>query len=480
MASTTKTDSALYFKRLGLPIVAIATAAGGPVGVLRISGKNLKFLEKLVGDLPAPGQFSYRSVKIQNSGKLLEVDRALVLNFQGPHSFTGEDVVEIQLHGVPAVLQAVQSEIEANGAFLALPGEFSFRAVMNEKMDLAEAEGIQSAFAVEGLGLEWAEKLLGLRKSGAAGSANKLAQVIKALEKLRGRVEAAIDFPEAEAEQSAEIEGAKILAEQARRELAQLLSNFEVFRRQSSEPSIAVVGEANSGKSTLVNILCGGQRSLVSPIAGTTRDTVEVRIRLRSGNWARVLDTAGLRENAASTDHDKLEIEGMELGLERARDAHFLIWVKRADRITDPMVTKTLGSVLRPKIEVFSHNDLLSGMTNSLELDNSPAFDFLKEGDRLAHYLLDQIDTLVRTGGDLADGTKNQDLETPLSQRQALLLEYCDQELSLAEESLKELRPIELACEHIRQAEAGLKRAIGRGQDEAYIGEIFSQFCLGK
>ena len=471
VASSHFDSSTAYFRRLGSPVAAVATAAGGPVGVIRISGEKLNFLEPLLGPLPEAGTFRYRALEVLDPliGRKFIVDRALVLYFKAPASFTGEDVIEIQVHGIASVLEIVLGECLSLGAIFALPGEFSFRAVLNSKMSLEEAEGIQSAFASESLGPYWASKLLGVRKSGDEGVSLRLAEALASLVALRGRVEAAIDFPEAENEQGEEIASALLRLKAAQKKLSSLLSSFEIFSASSREFSFAIVGQPNAGKSTLLNLLAGGKKALVSSIPGTTRDVVESRYLLRTGLWLKLQDTAGLRQSSG------IEREGMELGLEVAAQASALIWVRSLESTADFFAVEAISRLARPTIEIFSHQDKVGSR-------HPRGFDFVREGKEARDFLEDEISKLVRTETqkNLLEFERASSIEALISNRQKVLIESALGELKSAELCLLGERPIEVVSEHVRAAESGLHKAIGKDAGEAYIGQIFGQFCLGK
>jgi tRNA modification GTPase len=454
-----ESDSLKYFKRQGQTIFAPATALGGPVVILRISGSDLREFEKILGPLPAPNTFSYRSLKVPNSEEIL--DRALVLYFKAPHSFSGEDVLELQVHGVEANVERLSEILQKLGGKLALPGEFSFRAVMNERMTLLEAEGLQRAFSVEGIRSEVAAGLLGISKEFQQSLNEKLLRALKALATARGRVEAAIDFSEAVQEQEEDLKSANQQIVEARNELTKLLGTHEGFGRNLGELRVAIVGRPNVGKSTLLNILAGGDRALVSPEAGTTRDVLDLRLRAPDGNFYRFLDTAGMRLDAENS----VEIMGIERGIDWASQAHILIRVRRANEAAwelDPRL-QTL-----PSIDIFSFKDELSEpLVGTWDLRNDSASIYIEVFTKL-----EQLRKSLQ-GTSLRDG----DL---VSARQTRLIRSALNEIRLAEGAVLGDRPLELAGDHLRLAEEALRGARGEGLTDEYIGEIFSQFCLGK
>jgi len=460
-----------YFARLGRPIVAKATAAGGPLAVIRCSGKDLSFLKSLISDekFPVPGAF--RLVKLLSRRNLERgfLDEALLLYFEAPHSFTGEDVVEFQCHGVPALVEEIVAEIVALGANEALPGEFSFRGMWHGKMTLAEAERLQTVFVLGDVRSSVASKLLGARSD----VTEKLQQIfdglITSLVSSRGRIEAAIDFPEAAEEQSRDLASAAKFLRRSEETLLTLETAYANFVGSAGEKTVAIVGEPNTGKSTLFNVLCGAKRALVSPMAGTTRDAVEGRLRLRSGEWVRLIDTAGLRELELTSDsegHQKLEAEGIAVGLAIAEQANFLICVRRSGQLPAGSEEARLLKLSQPRAILFSHADLG-------KVRDANSFDFICEELLVREF--------IRTEIGRAFTQSNSEEEMPmLSNRQHLLLKSCATEIRSALLAVEGLLPLELAGENIRAAEFALRMARGENLNEDYIGEIFDQFCLGK
>ena len=472
MTTTTReTDSLAYFQRVGTPIVALATAIGGPVAVLRVSGRDLSFLVPLIGPLPLPGEAKFRRLHSLDKHFL---DEAVVLRFQAPHSFTGEDVIEIQGHGVPALVEKIQEEAIALGAITALPGEFSFRAVLNQKMTLEEASRLQTLFATEGLGASAASKLLSFGSS-SDESVNRIFQdVLTAVAAARGRVEAAIDFAEAEDEQAQDIASAELRLLEVERQLQGLLNSYEVFARNARTPTVILFGKPNAGKSTLLNLLVGGTRSLVSPLAGTTRDYVEVHLRTPSGQSFRLLDTAGLRSSLQNVDG--IEAAGMRLGLEMMGSADVLVWIEDARTPTKTFDHSQVDALLatKPHLKIYTHADLLGGSQ-----ERGQAYDLVGDQSPMAaRAVLDFVDQVCRSRhfeGDsaLASGKL-------ISQRQEMLVRDALGETREALRCLRGERSLEIIGDLLRQLDKHLRGARGESLTDDYIGQIFTQFCLGK
>lgn len=452
-----------YFKRRGSPIVAPATSIGGPICILRVSGKDLgSSLAPVLGTLPEAGTFLLKKI----------VDPALVLFFKAPHSFTGEDVVEIHCHGVASIVEKTCELLSATGVRMALPGEFSFRAVMNGKMSLEEAERLNLALGSDGLNAEVSSELLGSSSQGTLSANSLLKEAIAKVQAARGRVEAAIDFPEAEGEQSADLESALLYIEELNLSLSRLLTAYENFCLHSREHRIAIVGRTNVGKSTLFNLLAGGTKAIVSKVPGTTRDVLETRVRLPSGKWVRLMDTAGLREfgSGAMSDHDRLEVEGMKMSLEAAQGARLILHVRKASERTDDALLSHAEIGSEKLFHVFSHAD-------EAEVRSEDAFDFRSDQSALSAWLLAKLDQRIDQANASASSMSEQ---IALSSRQGTLLGAAREECLSARAGVTGQLPLEIAALHLKESEALLKKAVGEELGHEYIGQIFSQFCLGK
>lgn len=474
----TRTASSLeYFQRKGTPIVAVATALGGPVAIIRVSGNDLSFLERCTGSLPQAGTAVLRSLK-DSKGQFL--DEALVIFFKGPKSFTGEDVVEIQGHGVPALVDRIVNEIVSLGARPALPGEFSFRAVLNNKMSLDDASRLQSVFANEGLGASSAAKLLGFSRSQEEDIQKLFDQALLSVASARGRVEAAIDFSEAEEEQAQDIASAQTRLEEVRRTLRDLLNSYEVFVSNSRVPRVVLFGRPNVGKSTLLNLMCGSRRSLVSSVAGTTRDYVEVTLKTEKGISFRLVDTAGLRFLASTSSdlRDPIEEAGIEMGLELMEGADVLVWIQDARDVRENFDEERVDRILSKKkcVRILSHADKLSPQ----KIPVFEAFDFVGElsSRKARNYVFEAIDKALFEK--YSEDSKDAAFSTLLSQRQETQIREALFFLDEALDCLSGARPLEIIGDSLRGVELALRRAKGEGVSEDYIGQIFTQFCLGK
>lgn len=445
-----------YFARQGSPIVAIATAMGGPVAIIRISGKDLSIYNSLFSKSLIPGQITYT--------KVANLDKAVVLFFKSPHSFTGEDVIEVQTHGVRSLVDGIVAAFINHGASHALPGEFSFRAVLNNKMTLEESEALNTALSDSSLNVEWAKKLVGISPLGEEAAKSRIKDALLKISSARGRVEAAIDYPEAEAEQSADVEGATELISLAQVSIGALMTAVENFSKKKSGLRMLILGSPNVGKSTLLNLLAGGERSLVSSEAGTTRDFVESSWRLSQGTFVTSIDTAGIRFGA---DVGKVEESGVQRALLLAEEADAILVVRKFGEPPPPV---DLSRFNVPILEIYSHRDKIGSDKIN---DTDPAFDFINEGTKIQAFLDKWLSKILIS-------SNSQDSEFWISKRQGLLIASASASLNEALKCLNEEIPIELCGQFLLEAEKHLRMSIGENVSDEYIGQIFSQFCLGK
>jgi len=423
-------------------IFALATARGkSGVAVIRISGPDaFAVAGGLCGDVPKPGRFELRSVRSADGETL---DHALVLSFRAPSSFTGEDSIELQLHGSLAVIRSVENAIAATGlARMAEPGEFTRRALLNGKLDLAQVEGLSDLIAAE---TEAQRKQAQGLFSGELRAFNERCR--QDLLRAAALIEATIDFADEEVPVDVSPEVADLIGKSIR-EIEAQLSGFDAAERLRAGFEVAIVGAPNVGKSTLLNRIAGRDIAITSEIAGTTRDVLEARVDL-NGLPVTFLDTAGLRET-----EDVIEGIGVDRALERARDADVRILL--TDR-SDANGTKA---------------DLAIDLTYETKSDLT--------GKGISALSGEGIDNLLNDVAGLL-GERVENLSVASHDRHRAALVSAQVALETAEGLLGGgTDGAEIVALHLRDGITALDSLIGRVDVEAILGEIFSQFCIGK
>ena len=433
-------------------IAAIATPPGaGGVGVIRISGSKASDIAcALAGKLPAPRQATLAHFRDQQ-GSLL--DQGLVLYFPAPNSFTGEDVIELQGHGGVAVMQNLLQACLAAGARPAEPGEFSRRAFLNGKMDLAQAEAVAD--------------LIAARSQAAVQAANRSLQgdfsrevnaLTDEIYKIRLYVEAALDFPEEEIDFLSEgaIE-ARLVAWGER--LDNLLARTAQGRLLNDGIELAIIGKPNAGKSSLLNALLGEERAIVTDQAGTTRDIVREHLVI-AGIPVHVLDTAGLRDS-----HDLVEQEGVRRARQAMQDADIILWLR------DGMVTDDAEDLAapagKPVLEVWNKADRVS-----IEESDSRLWISAKTGMGM--------DRLKSAIARLAGQESHEEAPFIARARHVHALEKAREHYRHALAQIRGLRAGDLLAEDLWQAHDALGEITGKVSADDLLGGIFSSFCIGK
>ena len=440
-------------------IAAIASAPGAAgVGVVRVSGPRAPSIaQTLLGRSPSPRHAHFAAFRAAD-GEL--IDRGLLLYFPAPASYTGEHVLELQGHGSSVLLDALLRRVCELGARLARPGEFTERAFLNGKLDLAQAEAVADLIAARS-------------QSGARAAlqsmegvfSRKVDALLQALIALRVHIEAAIDFPEEEIDFLADPAIAQKL-QSLRAQLAELLREAQRGVRLNDGLRVAIVGRPNAGKSSLLNALAGSDRAIVTDIAGTTRDVLRESIQL-DGISLELADTAGLRDT-----HDPVEREGVRRAhseRERADVVLLVTDVKHAN--TDVTWLQDLPST-GERIVSINKIDIDGAQPHTEQRDDACwLWLSVKTGEGLE---------ALRAHLKRLAGAGNGEGAFSARRRHVLALENVADHLDRSAGVLIDAHAGELAAEELRLAQHALGEITGTYSSDDLLGAIFSSFCIGK
>ena len=453
------------------PIVAIATAPGrGAVGIVRASGRDLQpLIDALVGAPLRPRTAHYGPFRAADGQA---IDHGLALHFPAPHSYTGEAVLELQAHGGPVVLQLLLARCLEAGAHIGLrlaePGEFTERAFLNDKLDLAQAEAVADLIDAS---TEAAARSASRSLGGAFSSEiNALAERIV---NLRMLVEATLDFPEEEIDflEKADARG-KLRAIEAA--VAAVLGRARQGALLREGLRVVLAGQPNVGKSSLLNALAGAELAIVTPIAGTTRDRVSETIQIE-GVPVHITDTAGLRDDEAASD--EVERIGMARSWESIETADAIVFLHDLTRLDDPdyqAADAQIAERLRRAdparlLQVFNKADR--------DADAHPT----REGLRLSARTGAGLDALRQALLERAGWQASPEGVFIARTRHVQALRACAGHLALAAEHAAQAdAALDLFAEELRLAHTALQAITGRFSADDLLGEIFSRFCIGK
>jgi tRNA modification GTPase len=455
-----------------LPIIALATGPGkAGIGVIRISGPQLlPMVEALFQRVLTPRQANLLTLRdVQGES----IDQLIAIYFASPASFTGEDVLELQCHGGPQLLQLVMKRClelgKAQGLVIAEPGEFSLRAYLNNKIDLAQAEAIADLIDAQS-----EAAVRGAARSLQGAFSNDIHSLIEEITQLRILVESTLDFPEEEIEF---LENA-----QARKRLSTVMQKLQALREGAKQGKIlrdgvqlVLAGAPNVGKSSLLNRLAGEEVAIVTPIAGTTRDRVKESVTI-NGVPIHVIDTAGLRETT-----DLVESKGIERSWEAIRAADLVIFLKDSSAIDgadDLASSKLMAQILKmlppkcPVLQVNNKSDLLIDSADKGD-KSQPLRISAKTGEGIETLKLKILES-VGWGGSQEGAIIARRRHLDCLDRAASHIERSQEFAATGNSSL------ELFAEELRLAQEQLGHITGRLLPDELLGKIFSQFCIGK
>lgn len=438
-------------------IVAAATPPGrGGIGIVRISGPATRAIGTgMLGQLPAPRN---AAVSVFSDGTGQTIDVGLAIYFPAPNSFTGEDVLELHGHGGPVVMDLLITRALELGARLARPGEFTERAYHNDKLDLVQAEAIADLIAAGS-----AEAARAALRSLSGVFSHEIQALAAQVTELRAYVEAAIDFPDEDAEFLATPEVRDRLAEINAR-FAAIAETVRQGRALRDGLHVVIAGRPNAGKSSLLNALAGFDAAIVTEIPGTTRDLLRERIHV-DGLPIHIVDTAGLRD----TD-DVIEIEG----LRRAR-----MEMSRAD-IVLYVVDATLGFAAGEQAALPAGTTTLV-VWNKVDLPAARPAPKLEDRPAIAiSALTGEGMGMLREQLKAAAGYQSESGAWSARRRHLDALARAQSLFEVAQGRLGERAAFELVAEELRQAHLALGEITGEVSSDALLGAVFATFCIGK
>lgn len=441
-------------------IAAVATASGGAIGVVRVSGNKAieitnKIFSKNLTDV-LPNTIVYGDI-CDGNGET--VDEVLVSVFRAPHSYTGEDSVEISCHGSRYILNNVLSLLIDNGAAQAGPGEFTLRAFMNGKIDLSRAEAVADVIAADS---RMAHRVAMNQLKGAFST--KLSELRDKLLKMTSLLELELDFSDHEDLEFADRTELQQLANEITEHIKSLIVSYNAGQAIKNGISVAIVGKTNVGKSTLLNCLLGDERAIVSDVHGTTRDVIEDTVRI-DGLLFRFIDTAGLRQ----TD-DKVERIGIERTHQKIMQAQIILWVIDSEPSSSELAEMRSECGSRPLIIVANKSDMSPTPLSVADLAISAKYGIgissLQE--RLVH------------AADIPDISSNDIVVTNTRHYEALL--RAKEAMCRVAEGFSFGLSGDLIAEDLRDCIRHLGTIVDKGEitGQETLNNIFGHFCVGK
>jgi tRNA modification GTPase len=457
-------------------ICAISTAPGsGGIAVIRISGpeaiaiSNNLFVPRVAGkDLLSQKAYTLRYGSIKRGEEL--IDDVLVALFKGPHSFTGEDTIEITCHGSIYIQQQILQLLIENGCRSALPGEYTQRAFMNGKMDLSQAEAVADLIASTSAG----QHKLALSQM-RGGFSNELRELREQLLHITSLMELELDFSDHEELEFADRSELTHLASHIENVISRLAHSFSVGNAIKNGIPVAIIGETNAGKSTLLNVLLNEEKAIVSDIHGTTRDVIEDTVNIQ-GITFRFIDTAGIRET-----HDTIESIGIERTFQKLTQANIVLWmidsteaIQQIEQLSEKILPLCQEKQL---ILVFNKADLLTEPIDKLPF-NLPQnvqklFISAKKKDNIQ-----ELQELLIEAAHLPSLSQNDVIVTNVRHYEALT--HALDAIHRVQEGLNIGLSGDFVSQDLRECIFHLSDIVGEVTTDQVLGNIFNKFCIGQ
>ena len=467
-------------------ICAVSTAPGaGGIAVIRVSGPkaivicNTIFVPRTAGkDLLSQKAYTlrygsiWRGVETHGRASLQTalIDEVLVALFRAPHSFTGEDTVEITCHGSVYIQQQIMQLLIENGCRSALPGEYTQRAFMNGKMDLSQAEAVADLIASTSEG----QHRLALNQM-RGGFSHELRNLREQLLHITSLMELELDFSDHEELEFADRSELSALAAHIETVISRLANSFSVGNVIKNGIPVAIIGETNAGKSTLLNALLNEEKAIVSDIHGTTRDVIEDTINI-GGITFRFIDTAGIRET-----HDAIESIGIERTFQKLDQANIVLWMIDASdaslqiaQLSEKILPRSVGKQL---ILVFNKADLLTDTSGiipaSLPENVQSIFISAKKREHI-----DELQDLLIQAAHIPSLSQNDIIVTNIRHYEALT--HALESIHRVQEGLSANLSGDFVSQDLRECIYHLSDIVGEVTTDQVLGNIFERFCIGK
>lgn len=459
-------------------ICAVATASGGAIGIIRVSGTEaIRITDKIFRPVDKHSTpLDKRDANTINfgfirNGKDEIIDEVLVSIFRAPHSYTGEDSVEISCHGSSYVLQQVMSLLIENGCRSAGPGEYTQRAFLNGKMDLSQAEAVADLIKSTSA----ATHRMAMNQM-RGGFSRELSTLRDKLLKLTSLMELELDFSDHEELEFADRNELKQIALQVKSKISGLASSFNLGNAIKNGIPVAIIGETNAGKSTLLNTLVGEDRAIVSDIHGTTRDVIEDTVNI-NGTVFRFIDTAGIRDTT-----DTIERLGIDLTFKKINQADIIIWMVDATEKSDRI--KEISEKLYP----LCNDKQLIVAYNKTDITNQPVCTEIEKIPPHAHQIrisakfgtnIDKLKQMLLTFANVPEISQSDIIITNTRHYEALIRSL--EAVNRVIDGINENIPSDLVAQDLRECLSHLAEITG-GEitSEETLQNIFKHFCIGK